>query len=116
MSDISISEIQGFKCTNCDTLWADEPEYVVLYECGDCGEIFSRENSYTGDGHQCPSCHKFSAKLTDRGCPDCQEGEVEGEELHQCEICEEVFDDSEKAATHFMENHADDDQEEDDNG
>jgi hypothetical protein len=117
MTEISISKINGFKCNSCDTLWADEPEYVTLYECSDCGVVFSKENSLTGDGHQCPSCHKFSAKLSDVGCPDCQEGEVEEEDLHLCDVCEELFQDSEEAATHFVEQHGDEDErEEDDNG
>lgn len=46
---------------------------VTLYECGECGTVFDRENSADGNSQKCPDCNKLAAKLTAHGCPDCQE-------------------------------------------
>jgi len=68
----------GYKCEACETIWSEDgaPEFEVFYECGNCGTIFSRGDSYDGDSHRCPDCMKFSSKLYDKGCPECEEGEV----------------------------------------
>lgn len=57
-------------CPECMEL-ADNLQPEPVYECGDCGEIFSRSNSFDGDSHRCPSCGKFSTKICAEGCPDC---------------------------------------------
>jgi predicted RNA-binding Zn-ribbon protein involved in translation (DUF1610 family) len=57
-------------CQSCEEVIEDP---VTLYECGECGTIFSRENSADGNSHKCPDCNRFAAKLTAHGCPDCEE-------------------------------------------
>jgi DNA-directed RNA polymerase subunit RPC12/RpoP len=64
-------------CLQCEKVGEDiEPE--PLYECGSCGNEFSRSNSADGGSHRCPQCNKFGSKISDEGCPDC---EVELEDL-----------------------------------
>jgi hypothetical protein len=46
---------------------------VALYECGDCGTVFSPADSADGQSSRCPDCEQPAAKLTDRGCPDCED-------------------------------------------
>lgn len=69
-----------FKCDSCDETFDSEDEAVSLYECGDCGNRFSQETSADGAGHRCPDCNKFGAKVSDMGCPSCNEGELQTEE------------------------------------
>ena len=67
-------------CAECDTIVEDsEPGY----ECGSCGEVFSRSNSYDGDSHQCPSCLKFASKVADECCSSC------GSELEEREVVQD---------------------------
>lgn len=78
---ITISEAQtAWLCPGCDEV-IEEP--VTLYECGECGTIFSRENSADGNSHKCPDCQKFAGKLTTHGCSDCDE---ECEEVKAIEV------------------------------
>jgi DNA-directed RNA polymerase subunit RPC12/RpoP len=66
---ITLAEAQtAYLCPDCDDV-IEEP--VALYECGECGTIFSRATS-ANDNHQCPDCNKFASKLTAHGCPDCE--------------------------------------------
>jgi len=64
-------------CPDCHKVGENiEPE--PLYECGTCGNDFTRSNSADGEGHRCPTCNVFSAKISDEACPDCN---VELEDL-----------------------------------
>ena len=65
-----------FRCDSCDATFADDCEGVSLYECNDCGSRFTRETS-ANDNHQCPDCSKFGSKVSDCGCPECNEGELQ---------------------------------------
>jgi ribosomal protein L37AE/L43A len=65
-----------FECNSCGETFEDETEGVALYECGECGSTFTRETS-ANDNHQCPDCNKFGSKVSDVGCPSCNEGELE---------------------------------------
>ncbi len=42
----------------------------------DCGTRFTQDTSANGN-HQCPDCNKFGSKVSDCGCPECGEGELE---------------------------------------
>ncbi len=65
-----------FKCNSCEATFADASEGVSLYECNDCGTRFTQDTSANGN-HQCPDCNKFGSKVSDCGCPECGEGELE---------------------------------------
>jgi ssDNA-binding Zn-finger/Zn-ribbon topoisomerase 1 len=66
--------LNGYWCDSCDNFFPeDEYDPQPSYECGNCGEVFIRDNSYDGMGHQCPVCNRFSALYADVGCPDCGE-------------------------------------------
>ena len=62
-------------CSCCDTVVADdEVSDTPRYECGECGEVCSRDESADGDSNRCPDCHKF-AGLSDGDaayCGDCE--------------------------------------------
>ncbi len=66
-----------FKCDGCGTVFDDDTDAMSLYECGDCGTQFTRETSADGCSNRCPGCYKFGAKVSDRGCPECGDGELE---------------------------------------
>lgn len=66
----------GFECNSCGETFADDSEAVSLYECAECGNTFTRETS-ANDNHQCPDCNKFGSKISDMGCPSCNDGELE---------------------------------------
>jgi 5-methylcytosine-specific restriction endonuclease McrA len=61
---------------NCGAVFEDVSEAVTLYECQECGDPFTEDDSADGCSHRCPSCNKFAAKLTDNGCPECSRGEL----------------------------------------
>jgi DNA-directed RNA polymerase subunit RPC12/RpoP len=65
-----------FKCNSCEATFADDSEGVSLYECNDCGTRFTQDTSANGN-HQCPDCNKFGSKVSDCGCPECGDGELE---------------------------------------
>lgn len=46
-------------CPGCDTV--NEGDKLALYECGDCGTTFTRDNSADGSSNRCPDCNKFAA-------------------------------------------------------
>lgn len=62
-----------FICSECDEAFEDDADFVRLYECGECGNIFSYEDNYS---HRCEQCNKFAAKLTDNGCPECNQAAI----------------------------------------
>jgi len=115
MTTATMTTKSGRKCPSCDRVF-DSNEYdelVKLYECGNCGVVFTRENSYRGDNHQCPECMKFSTVLTpDSGCPDCGDTEVDEEtKFYECDDCGEISDDSDSITSHMEEAHPDDEAE-----
>lgn len=73
----TVQQPQGrLQCNCCDQDFEDDEDAVALYECADCGSTFTKETS-ASENHQCPDCNKFGRKLSDRGCPECNEGELE---------------------------------------
>ena len=94
--------IPRLKCQNCEEVV--EEDAGPLYECGDCGTTFNRENSYANN-HQCPDCHKFAAKIAEKSCPQCCEGELEEVEVFVCPECDEGFEDEVEAREHFQDEH-----------
>jgi transposase-like protein len=62
-------------CSSCDAIVVeDEVSEVPRYECGDCGDTFSREDSSDGDSNRCPNCNKFAAKCEDTAyCGECED-------------------------------------------
>ncbi len=64
-----------FQCDSCGATFQDEMEAVSLYECAECGTRFTRDTS-ANNNHQCPDCNKFAGKVSDYGCPECNEGEL----------------------------------------
>ena len=62
-------------CSSCDKVVAEKDvSDVPRYECGDCGDTFSREEPSDGDSNRCPNCNKFAAKSDDdaRYCGECE--------------------------------------------
>ncbi|HWW00477.1 MAG TPA: hypothetical protein VNZ64_12330 [Candidatus Acidoferrum sp.] len=65
-----------YKCEECGEDFDESRLAGPLYECGDCGVRFTQDTSADGNGHRCPECNKFGAKVADLGCPECGEGEL----------------------------------------
>ena len=82
----TIELTKAYKCESCEAISDDAGP--ALYECGDCGSVFNRDNG-NGAGHQCPNCNKFASKVADQSCANCEEGEVEEIEAIQCACHEE---------------------------
>jgi len=83
---------QGYRCLGCEDLFSEDDVDVDdrLYECGECGSVFTLYNSADGDGNRCPECMRFSARVHDASgipCPNCSEAELEEVELECCESC-----------------------------
>jgi uncharacterized C2H2 Zn-finger protein len=114
--DNSRYKITIWKCQMCDSYEKEENiSFEPLYECSFCGRTFTRSGSYDGESHRCPDCMKFSSKLTDKGCPECMEGEMEEAEGWECPNCDEIFDREEDFTDHLKEEDDEDDLEEDEN-
>lgn len=58
-------------CPDCGEVKDEDAgdEIGPAYECGDCGNQFTREESEYGN-HRC-ECGKFAAKIADKCCADC---------------------------------------------
>lgn len=77
----------GYVCDDCEAI--AEEEGPALYECGDCGEVFNRNNS-ANDNHQCPQCNKFGSKKADASCMECEVGELKAVFTLECECHHET--------------------------
>lgn len=65
-----------YRCNACGETFEDDDEAVSLYECCGCGIQFTANASANGN-HQCGECNRFASKISERGCPICDEGELE---------------------------------------
>lgn len=68
--------IKAYLCQDCGHL-SEEANPAALYECGNCGTVFNRDNSADQDSNKCPDCNKFSSKLAEECCDSCEQGIVE---------------------------------------
>ena len=64
-----------FVCDECEEKFDDAGEAEPLYECDECCTKFTPSSSPNGN-HKC-ECGKFARKVSDLGCPSCNEGELE---------------------------------------
>ena len=85
-----VQEVQAYQCLECNELSEDAGE--ALYECGDCGEKFNRDDSADGMSHRCPDCNRFSAKIADQSCGVCGQGEVEEVAVYKCPECDALHE------------------------
>jgi hypothetical protein len=70
--EVKLETRDGKQCNGCQKVFEDGDELEPVYECGSCGEEFTRDESSDGDSNRCPSCNKFAAKSDDKAkCPDC---------------------------------------------
>lgn len=101
-----MSKVTVLVCNSCGTWWTEEnlPETEALYECGNCGSVFSKSNG-EGKGNRCPDCGKFAAKSDLPACPDCEMGGLEEEQAYVCEECEEMFPEEKDYVAHMKEVH-----------
>lgn len=67
--------IDAYRCLECGAI--TEESAGSLYECGRCGTIYTQEGSADGASNRCPTDNIFGAKLSDDGCPECGQGEME---------------------------------------
>lgn len=80
---------EDYWCPSCKQV-VEEPD--KKYECGNCGTIFTRNNSADGCSHRCPDCNKFGSTVAENGCPDCDdETDLEEVTIITCEKCGEQF-------------------------
>ncbi|NWJ46427.1 MAG: hypothetical protein HXX08_11160 [Chloroflexi bacterium] len=102
-----------YKCQDCDGLFEESEVQTPLYECGNCGEVFNRDNSNTGSNHQCPNCYRMASKQDDISCPDCTGGAVEEVTIYICDVCSEEFEEEEEYTSHYTEQHTGGDDDDD---
>ncbi len=84
---IEIEIVSGWICTDCGFV-TDTPSEEPGYECGSCGEEFTRANSADGDSNRCPQCNRFAAKRVDDVCERC-ESETQQVWVFECSRCSE---------------------------
>ena len=69
--------LEGYQCNQCHEVFDEDMSDSPIYECGQCTTRYNREGSADGDSNRCPDCNKFGAKVHERACPECGEGELE---------------------------------------
>lgn len=96
MTTTAVQEVEVWVCPGCDHVFDEEPELTTLYECGNCGTTFSKEDE---GSNRCPDCGKFAAKQDDGGCPECGEAweGLEAVTRYQHEGCDEYHESAEEA-------------------
>lgn len=79
-------ETVAYWCDECERHHTQEEvtDSGPLYECGNCGTVFTRANS-ANDNHQCPDCNKFGSKLADFSCPEGNEDELDEQVAYEIE-------------------------------
>lgn len=68
-----------WECSECEHRVDNEKELDTdnpVYECGDDGERYSREDSQDGVSNRCPGCGKWGTKVAAGSCPKCGHGEM----------------------------------------
>lgn len=71
---IEVEDVQV--CSGCKAV-LEEGDIEPVYECGDCGEEFTKDDSPNGN-NQCPQCNKFAARKEDDGKSSCCGDDVVG--------------------------------------
>ncbi len=73
--------VTAYQCEECGEI-SEETAGGQLYACGNCGTIFSENNS--GErANQCPDCNKFASMMADDCCALCEAGMVEEVACHR---------------------------------
>lgn len=87
-------DVECRKCIHCDELIPEDEidESDAGYECGSCGETFTKNNV---GSHKCPSCSRFASRLPGWVCPQCDEVTEEIKTItgYRCGVCGELFED-----------------------
>jgi ribosomal protein L37AE/L43A len=77
------------RCPECGHVTDTEDFEQKVYECSRCGGIY-RESDI--EGHRCPDCNVFMAKLGDYSCADCEAALEDGpEEIEVYEADGDLF-------------------------
>jgi len=92
---VELERFEGYVCESCEAHVDEDDIESALYECGNCSTVFTRESS-ANYNHQCPQCHKFGSKIADKGCPECNEGELTEFKGWACTVCDTYFEGDEK--------------------
>ena len=100
---IVMEERTVWACEECGEVSENMPT-EPLYECGNCGTIFSKSGSADGSSHQCPDCSKFSSKIG-LACEFCESAIAEETDGYYCPDCDIVV----ISADHLSEEHGQED-------
>ena len=84
-------QVAAYVCEECDKIIPVDQTGPALYECGNCGAVFNRDNSADGDSHRCPDCGKFSGKIEDESCDECTGGAISEADAWECPECETLY-------------------------
>ena len=79
---------EAYHCSECDELTIETG--YALYQCSDDGTCFTRTGSADGYTHRCPECNKFSAKISDHACANCEEAEADEVWVYDCPVCTDM--------------------------
>lgn len=86
--------VSAYRCTECQEI--QEESHGPVYECGNCGTTFSKEDE---GSHRCPDCNKFAGKLADDSIDCGCNAKAEEVIVYACEECDE-FVPEDDAKTH----------------
>jgi DNA-directed RNA polymerase subunit RPC12/RpoP len=106
-----LTESKSWACPECSATQDDEPDTDTIYECGNCGNSFSREQN---EGtNLCPDCrHRAATREKGPVCPECGGGIMEEQTCDGCPDCdwkgEPDVTDAQAYLKHYLEEHADD--------
>lgn len=85
--------LPAFLCSQCGELTLEKNDEPV-YECGQCGTTGTGE-----DGRRCDQCHKFTAKISETSCPQCEAAMDDAEDVHVRQATDGTLVRYEQAAT-----------------
>ena len=65
-------------------------EWEPLYRCRVCAQGFTQSHSSDGTSNHCPSCLEASPQISEFGCPNCGQGELETP-IYVCGECRKTY-------------------------
>ena len=75
---------EAYHCRGCEEISINTG--YTLYECPEDGTCFTRPTS-ANNNNQCPVCSRFSRKIADFCCYECEAAETDDVLVYDCPVC-----------------------------